>query len=679
MMCTSRIMPGAVGRVLRTRLAAAVALAMALLPAPHARAQGEAQSLHYDLDVKVRDGDLAVTETIRMAGGAPTKLALELAQEMKVLAVESGGNAVPFAAGRDAVELDLSSVASAGAECSVTLRLEGSPREQFPASRGGRVPSAVGPDLVYIRSQVPWYARLPEGLATYRTVVDVRAGWRVRTAGAAQPPRNTGDRDVFTFETASPEPRIGLAAGPWHVRELAAGGGVLFDVFHVPGKESGADALLAGAKRAFEYYGAWLGKVPLTRFTLVEMPEAFGASSGYGESGYILLGPGAFASPPGPGALPLVAHEVSHTWWGHAVMFSEWPNEALAEFMTMKFIEADQGDDAARADRRSSVEEVLRAAEAGKEVALADIRGFGGGMDPETYASHAYGKGKMLLVMMEDAVGEAAMKRALAKFLDDNRGRTVGWPDLRAALVGIGSAAKAVIEQWENPGVPRLSLDLTKPGSGKSGRVVGTLRQEGTPKPYRMKVVIGAKCGEKLVTTSVALDGAKASFRFAVPSEPLALLVDPDWRLLAARSAPSGVDPGKLFDEAMKVANNPAQDDSKLLEDAIAKLRTVIEAGSPDLAGTCHVGIGRCLFNLGKLDDAKKELEEGLRVGCGPFHRAWANLRLGNIADLQKRRKDALKYYEVVVAGPAAKNLDFQKERARRFLDNPYRGFKQDG
>jgi len=660
-------------------LPGAVALATALLACPRAQAEGEPRALHYDLRVTVRDSDLAVTETVRLAGRVPKKLTLELVEEMKVLAVESGGAAVPFTVGRNALELDLSAVTPEGEEWPVTLRLEGSPREQFSASRGGWVRSAVGPDLAYIRSQVPWYARVAEGSATYRTVVDVKAGWLARTAGTAPAPERTGDRDVFTFEAAAPEPRLGLVAGPWARRELDADGGAVFEVFHLKGKEEGADALLAAAKRAFDYYAAWLGKVPLARFTLVEMPEAFGASSGYGESGYVLLGPGAFASPPGPGALPLVAHEVSHTWWGHAVLFSEWPNEALASFSTMKFLQADQGDDAARADRRSSVEQVLRAAEAGKEIALGDIRGFGGGMDAETYASHAYGKGKMLLVMLEDAVGEAALAKTLAQFLADNRGQLVGWPELRAALARSGSAAKLTLDQWEGPGVPRLTLDLAKPGRGSSRKVAGTLRQEGTPKPYRMKVVVAAKCGEKPVPTTVALNGAKASFRLAVPSEPSAVLVDPDWRLLAARPAPAGVDAKKLFDEAIGVANSPAEDDRKLLEDAIAKLRTVLEVGSPDLAGTCHVAIGRCLFRLDQLDDARRELEEGVRLGCGPFHRGWANLRLGNIADVQKRREDALKCYEAVVGGPAARNLEFQKERARRFLEHPYRGFKRDG
>src|SRR6185436_12999900 len=133
------------------------------------------------------------------------------------------------------------------------------------------------------------------------------------------------------FESTIAEPAIGLVAGAWSRRELPAGGTV-FEAFHLPGKESGADALLAAAKRAFDFYGAWLGKAELSRFTVVEMPESFGAGSGYGESGYALLGPGAFATP--PMNVSLVAHEVAHTWWGHAVLFSEWPSEALASYAT---------------------------------------------------------------------------------------------------------------------------------------------------------------------------------------------------------------------------------------------------------------------------------------------------------------------------------------------------------
>ena len=81
----------------------AVALATALLTCPRAQAEDEPRPLHYDLHVTVRDHDLAVTETVRLGGTVPKKLALELVDEMKVLAVESGGAAVPFTTGRNAV------------------------------------------------------------------------------------------------------------------------------------------------------------------------------------------------------------------------------------------------------------------------------------------------------------------------------------------------------------------------------------------------------------------------------------------------------------------------------------------------------------------------------------------------------------------------------------------------
>ncbi len=211
--------------------------------------------------------------------------------------------------------------------------------------------------------------------------------------------------------------------------------------------------------------------------------------------------------------------------------------------------------------------------------------------------------------------------------------------------------------------------------------MMGTLRQEGTEKPRALKVVIAARCGEKSVTTTVKLSGAEATFDFAVPSEPSAVTVDPEWRVLAGRGAAGGpVDPRALFDQASQVVSSPGEADPALLERTIAQLRQVIESGSSDLAGTCHVGIGRCLFRLEKLDEAKKELEQGLRVaGFGPFHRSWANLRLGNIADLQKRRKDAVRHYEAVLAEPDAKNLEFQKGKARRAIEKPYQGYRKDG
>ena len=211
----------------RTGLLTATALALASVShvAPRAAAEEPPRAVHYDLAVAVRENDLAVTTTIRLAARTPSKLELDLVPEMKVLSAEAAGKALPFTAAGGRLELDMSGVPAADGELEITVKAEGSPREQFAR----RVPSAVGPDMAYVRSQVAWYPRLDDELATYRTVVDAPADWTVVTAGACAAPAADGKRSTWTFESSAPEPRVGLAARPWRSRKLASGGDTLLE------------------------------------------------------------------------------------------------------------------------------------------------------------------------------------------------------------------------------------------------------------------------------------------------------------------------------------------------------------------------------------------------------------------------------------------------------------------
>ncbi len=152
-----------------------------------------------------------------------------------------------------------------------------------------------------------------------------------------------------------------------------------------------------------------------------------------------------------------------------------------------------------------------------------------------------------------------------------------------------------------------------------------------------------------------------------------------------SRGAPSPPPPGEAeakaaLDAGMKVANSHAEADPKILGKAIEDLRAA--RASPHLAdgekAAARTGIGRCLFRLGKLEEAEKELEEALEAGGGgPFHRGWIELHLGNIDDLRGKRKDALAHYRAVVDNAGASKTAVAKAKA--FLEKPYRGFAQDG
>jgi aminopeptidase N len=427
----------------------------------------------YDLEVVVLPETLR--ERIRIEAVAREALAtwaLDLVRPMEVRSASVNGKPAGLERKGDTVVLDM---AGAGVgELSVELSVEGRPQERFSEDRGGFVRSDVTPDLAYVRSQVPWYPRAPDDAAAWRAVVETPIGWIARTAGREAGREEAADRVRWTFEEPRPFESAGLVAGPYRRVEGKAAGGAALDALVFPEDEKGAGPLLETARRALDHYGARFGSVEARRFTLVEMPATFGKGSGYGEAGYVLLGKGAFEEGGAAAwADALVAHEVAHTWWGREVGFTTFASESLASYSTLGFLEAERGAGAARAERQRAVTAIAKAASEGKTAALAEIRPWGRGMDPETYRVHAYEKAMMLLVMAEDALGRPAMDRSLAGFFARNRGSRVDWPELREALGAAGPAARVVLEQGEGPGVPILTVSHEARKSGGAGRSRG--------------------------------------------------------------------------------------------------------------------------------------------------------------------------------------------------------------
>jgi tetratricopeptide (TPR) repeat protein len=628
----------------------------------------------YELDVRLGESDLAVTATVHAEGRPPERWVLELVAEMAVTSVESGGVPVAFERSGPQLALDGTAIAVANGAFDVTLRCEGAPSERFSPERGGYVRSAVGAVITYVRSQVAWYPRVARDPALYSITVDAPEEREVRTAGDFGAPRAGAGRRIWTFTTPAPIDRAGLVAGPW--RTVSSG---TFDSLVSPGHEKNAEALLALARAALEFHAADLGALARPRFALVEMPREFGEGSGYSECGYLLLGPGAFEAGAGASWVKgFLAHEAAHQWWGMEGLFSDFANESLAEYSMLRFLRATEGEAAAAPARRSAIERVVASAEAGKELALGEIRGWGGGLDPATYEAHAYGKAMLVLAMVERSIGAEKMSKLLARFFAAARERRVGWSDLRAALCAASKEARAIVEQWEAPGIPRVRAEHEVKKAGGTWRVTGTLVQAGTAAPFRMTVPIVALCGDESVEAEVQLSRGEAKFKLTAPAEPDAIVVDPDWQLLVARDVATVSK--EAFEAAMKVANSPGEADPAVLARAIADLRRALASASLTSGeeGAAHTGLGRCLFRSGELDAAGKELEAALGLGAGgPFHRGWAHLRLGCIADLAKDRTAALEHYQAVI--DASGSSGSTVEKAKAFLERPYRGYGKDG
>lgn len=613
--------------------------------------------------MKVLPGRIETRTTLRFAKAPKGPVSLDLAAPMTVTSVRADEADVPFRREGDSLRVDLSEV---DGDVDLVVVAAGSPHNRFSRQRGGFLRTEVRDDIAWIRSQYPWYPQ-SGGAAAYRIVVDAPADREVRTAGDLEGVETKDGRKIWTFATAAPIPRAGLVAGPWKRVDADGRKGHRLDALVFPGDEEGGRKLLVAAGRALDHFAGRFGPIQAARFTLVEMPPEFGTGSGYGEDGYVLVGRGAFGG--AEWAEDLVAHELSHSWWGHRVGFRDFATEALASWSTLGYVEATRGADAARELRRRAVERTVALADAGREVPLGDIRGFGGDMNPQAYAVLAYEKAMMLLSMAADAVGREDLDRRLERFLGKHAGEVVGWTEVADAVAGAGAAARAVVEQWSAPGVPTLSIESETVKAGSRSRVRGTLTQSGTESPYRMAVEVVATAGGEKTREVVDLRRRDAGFALTLDGEPESLTVDPDWRLLVRAPRGGPVDPKKILDEAFAVVSNPNERDRAKLEGAIAKLRGLLAAGAGDLAAVCHTGIGRCLYRLERYGEAKEELEEALRLGAGgPFHRGWALLRLGEIADREGDHGQARELWQRVLDTPGTSEAT--RQRARQLLSD---------
>jgi hypothetical protein len=132
--------------------------------------------------------------------------------------------------------------------------------------------------------------------------------------------------------------------------------------------------------------------------------------------------------------LQIVTHALAHDWFGDAMYMAPGAavgmGEGLPEYATIVIDEARNGADA----RHKRITEYLRrydeALKGATEIPLGSVM-IGDAVGPRRIA---LAKAPLFFVALEDACGEAPMRSGLARLLALERGKEVGYADLRAAL-----------------------------------------------------------------------------------------------------------------------------------------------------------------------------------------------------------------------------------------------------
>ncbi|NDC58217.1 MAG: aminopeptidase, partial [Alphaproteobacteria bacterium] len=225
-------------------------------------------------------------------------------------------------------------------------------------------------------------------------------------------------QNFFSIQSA----RYAVKRAKWRDVDLA--------VYHHPAHTFNVDRMLTAMQTSLEYFSANFSPYQFKQARILEFPayatfaQAFANTMPYSEAiGFI-------ADNRDPDdidyATYVTAHEVAHQWWAHQVIGADMQgstllSETMAQYSALMVMKKLYGADQIRRFLKFELDTYLRSrgAEAVEELPLARV---------ENQPYIHYSKGSLAMYLLQDEIGEAAVNRALSRFLAAHAFKAAPYP-----------------------------------------------------------------------------------------------------------------------------------------------------------------------------------------------------------------------------------------------------------
>ncbi len=234
-------------------------------------------------------------------------------------------------------------------------------------------------------------------------------------------------------------------------------------------------------------------------------------------------------------------HELAHHWSGNLVRIHGWNDfwlsEGFADYLTVRFVQQNDGAAAAAALWRTTLSRALGVEVGGSSHALRPP-------DPEVdvltiFDAISYKKGAFVLRMLERAMGEAAFTDALRQWFDQHAFDSVSTTDLQRHLeTAAGRSLAWLFDPWVyGSGFPALDVHWTYDTVSHGVDVTIAQRQTFGPSGgFHAPVEIDFGMAASHQRATIDLTGLTTTAHVAVPFQPDTIVVDPDEVLYAVVS-----------------------------------------------------------------------------------------------------------------------------------------------
>jgi len=247
--------------------------------------------------------------------------------------------------------------------------------------------------------------------------------------------------------------------------------GVDYIVATVPGKSSGAKFPLGVAKDSVKFFESYFGsKYTMPKLHLIAVPEfAAGAMENWGAITFreiVLLVDKDSSIRIKKQVAEVIAHEISHQWFGDLVTMKWWDdlwlNESFATFMAYKATDSIfpqwvvwqdfvRGETAGALDRDSLV-----------NTHPIEVKVNSPSEIEEIFDDISYGKGASIIRMLEAYAGEDHFMRGVRAYLEKYRFSNASGNDLWNQIEHASKTrVKAIMSEWiRKPGYPVVNVKL---------------------------------------------------------------------------------------------------------------------------------------------------------------------------------------------------------------------------
>ena len=437
---------------------------------------------HYDLSLDIRREAREFAGVVAIQGFSADDGSIFLhAKGLTVDTCHVDGRTVSFAAG-DHDELEIQAEATAGEKHTVTIGFSGRITDQmhgmYPCyfEHDGTKKELIATQFEshHAREVFPCVDE-PAAKATFDVTLTTEAGLTVLGNMPTTSQREEDGRLVTTFERTPVMSSYLLAwvYGELHRKTATAKSGVEVNVWATPAQSADSlDFALDIATRTVDFFDEYFDTpYPLPKCDHVALPDfSSGAMENWGLITYrevaLLAEPGVTSVSSRHRIAAVIAHELSHQWFGNLVTMKWWNNLWLNESFAnlMEYIAIDALEPAWNVwfdfAAYETVMSLRRDATDGVQAVQVDVN------DPEEISTLfdpaiVYAKGSRLLHMLERYIGEKAFRSGLRDYFKlhayGNTAETDLWDALsRASGQDIGSLMTVWISQ---PGYPVLHVD----------------------------------------------------------------------------------------------------------------------------------------------------------------------------------------------------------------------------